>query len=69
LHKTQGVANSISGLSIGKGRGDGRGEVDEFVLVQPAFAAGEGEQGLDQACLLIAEGEYLRASWCWSWVS
>jgi len=32
------------------------------VPVQPAFAAGEGEQGFDQARLLIAGGEYLYGS-------
>jgi hypothetical protein len=47
------------GLQVGQGRGDGGGEVDGLVAVQPAFAAGQGEQGFDQACLLIAGGEHL----------
>ena len=47
------------GLQTGKNRGDGGGEVDGFVCVQPAFAAGQGEQGLNQAGLLITGGEHL----------
>jgi hypothetical protein len=47
------------GLQTGQHRGDGGGEVDRFVVVQPAFAAGQGEQGFDQAGLLIAGGEHL----------
>ena len=47
------------GPETGKGRRDGGGEVNGFVSVQPAFAAGQGEQGLDQARLLIAGGEHL----------
>ncbi len=47
------------GLQVSQGRGDGGGEVDGLVPGQPAFAAGQGEQGLDQACLLIAGGEHL----------
>ena len=47
------------GLQAGQGRGDHGGEVDGLVLGQPAFAAGEGEQGLDQARLLVAGGEHL----------
>ena len=30
------------------------GQVDGLVPVQPAFAGGKGEQGLDQSRLLIA---------------
>jgi hypothetical protein len=47
------------GRQAGQGRGNAGGEVDGFVFVQPAFAAGQGEQGFDQARLLIAGGEHL----------
>ena len=49
----------VSAARPSEGSGDGGGEVDGLVSVQPAFAAGEGEQGLDQARLLIAGGEHL----------
>jgi len=47
------------GLETGKSGRDGDGEVNGFVSVQAAFAAGEGEEGFDQARLLIAGGEHL----------
>jgi hypothetical protein len=47
------------GRQGGQGGGDGGSEVDGFVFVQAAFAAGQGEQGFDQARLLIAGGEHL----------
>jgi hypothetical protein len=49
------------GPEIGKGRRDGRGEVDGFVVVQPAFAAGQGEQGFDQAACSSLEASTSRA--------
>ena len=42
------------------GSGDG-GEVDRLAAVEAALAAGEGEQRLDQAFLLLADGEQLLA--------
>ena len=42
------------------GSGDG-GEVDGLTAVEAALAAGEREQGLDQAFLLFADGEKLLA--------
>ena len=42
------------------GGGDG-GEVDGLAAVEAALAAGEREQRLDQAFLLLADGEQLLA--------
>ena len=50
------------GPQTGKGRRDRGGEVDGFVSAQPAFAAGESEEGFDQARLLVAGGEHLPGS-------
>ena len=47
------------GLKVGQGRGDGGAEVDRFVSAQAALAAGEGEEGFDQPCLLVVRGEHL----------
>src|ERR1700722_9756735 len=47
------------GLQVDKGRRDDGGEVYGFVSVQPALAAGEGEEGFDHLCLLVAGGQYL----------
>jgi hypothetical protein len=47
------------GLEVDKGRGDGRGEVDRFAFIEPALAAGEGEERLDQVRLLVVGGEHL----------
>ena len=44
-------------LEVDKGRGDEGGEVNGFVCSQPAFAAGEGEEGFDEVFLLVVGGE------------
>ncbi len=47
------------GLEPGKRRSHGGDEVDRFVLVQPAFTAGESKERLDQVLLLVVRGEHL----------
>ncbi len=44
-----------------RGSGGDRGEVDGLVAAEAALAAGEREQGFDQAFLLLADGEQLLA--------
>ena len=47
------------GPEVAQACGDSGGEVDWLAPTQPAFAAGQGEEGFDQARLLITGGEHL----------
>ena len=52
-------SRSISGWRSTRASPTTGGEVDGFASIEPALAAGEGEEGFDQARLLVVRGEHL----------